>query len=316
MENVPHRQWVFTVPKILRKLFHKDRKLLSQMARCASETIMELYRALYQEAKPGIVLSIQTFGDLLLWHPHIHCLVTDGVFDKDNCFHPVPAIDTEKAVIIFREKIFNILRKNLRISEALISNMRNWKYTGFSVHNKVYISENNNKGILQLAEYILHSSFSSEKIRCSDKSENIIYRSKMHKGKNRNFEILNPIEFIHRICLHIPDRYESLIRYYGYYSNASRGKRKKESQKELKISDDTIDIRSARKTWAMLIHRVYEVDPLLCPKCGSEMKIIAFIQARSEIIKILRHLGLYPTRKPEPIKERASPYQRHLTNTL
>ncbi|MBU4269241.1 MAG: transposase [Acidobacteria bacterium] len=28
--------------------------------------------------------ATQTFGDLLIWHPHIHCLVTDGVFDHNQ----------------------------------------------------------------------------------------------------------------------------------------------------------------------------------------------------------------------------------------
>ena len=32
------------------------------------------------------------------------------------------------------------------------------------------------------------------------------------------------------------------------------------------------------QTWAMLIKRVYEVDPLACPKCGGTMKVLAFIE--------------------------------------
>ena len=53
--------------------------------------------------------------------------------------------------------------------------------------------------------------------------------------------------------------------------------------------------REARRGWAALIKQVYESDPLLCPKCGSEMKIIAFIERhQTEVIeKILRHCGLW-----------------------
>jgi hypothetical protein len=40
---VAHRQWVFTTPKALRKLFYKDRLLLADPARCADATILELY---------------------------------------------------------------------------------------------------------------------------------------------------------------------------------------------------------------------------------------------------------------------------------
>jgi hypothetical protein len=37
-------------------------------------------------------------------------------------------------------------------------------------------------------------------------------------------------------------------------------------------------IRRPNPTWAMLIKRVYEVDPLACPKCGAAMKVISFIE--------------------------------------
>ena len=53
--------------------------------------------------------------------------------------------------------------------------------------------------------------------------------------------------------------------------------------------------REARKGWAALLKQVYEADPLCCPKCGAEMKIIAFIERhQTEVIeKILRHCGLW-----------------------
>jgi len=41
------------------------------------------------------------------------------------------------------------------------------------------------------------------------------------------------------------------------------------------------------------------VDPLKCPKCGSEMKVIAFIKDEEVIEKILRHLAIWdPPRGP------------------
>jgi transposase len=36
--------------------------------------------------------------------------------------------------------------------------------------------------------------------------------------------------------------------------------------------------------------KVYEVDPLICPRCGSEMKLITLITDPPEVAKILRHL--------------------------
>ena len=50
----------------------------------------------------------------------------------------------------------------------------------------------------------------------------------------------------------------------------------------------------------MLIKRVYEVDPLCCPQCGGEMKVVALLEPpQSEVIeKILRHCGLWQASAP------------------
>jgi hypothetical protein len=45
------------------------------------------------------------------------------------------------------------------------------------------------------------------------------------------------------------------------------------------------------KRWRELIYRIYDVDPLTCSHCGSEMKIIAFITDPTAIRKILDHRG-------------------------
>jgi hypothetical protein len=42
----------------------------------------------------------------------------------------------------------------------------------------------------------------------------------------------------------------------------------------------------------VLIARIYEVFPLLCPKCGGQMRIIAFITHSADIRQILDHIGV------------------------
>ncbi len=323
LKNVAHRQWVFTIPKVLRKLFYKDRLLLAELARCAAATILELYKAIFPDNhfRPGIIASTQTFGDLLIWHPHIHCLVTDGVFDLAGGFHPLPGIDSDQATILFREKVFAMMKENNRISDGLVENMRNWHHSGFSVHNEVVINENDREALVRLAQYVVHASFSSEKIRYVEKTGCVMYKSNLHKGKKRNFEVLDAIEFLHRVCLHIPGHYEALIRYYGHYANAARGKRKKmglENQPLLNIIDDAPNRKTCRRSWAQLIYQVYEIDPLKCPKCGSQMKIIAFILEREEVIRILRHLQMWPIEYPKPcsVEARASPFDFKLLRKL
>jgi hypothetical protein len=47
----------------------------------------------------------------------------------------------------------------------------------------------------------------------------------------------------------------------------------------------------ARYAWALLLARIYEVFPLTCPRCGGEMRIIAFITEAVVVRDILAHLG-------------------------
>ena len=61
-------------------------------------------------------------------------------------------------------------------------------------------------------------------------------------------------------------------------------------------ADDTIltilpnetSYSEARQNWARLIQKIYEVDPLVCPKCQGQMKIISIIDDFEIIDKILR----------------------------
>jgi hypothetical protein len=50
--------------------------------------------------------------------------------------------------------------------------------------------------------------------------------------------------------------------------------------------------RPAHYLWAVLIARIYEVFPLLCPLCGGQMRIIAFITHSADIRQILEHIGV------------------------
>ena len=52
----------------------------------------------------------------------------------------------------------------------------------------------------------------------------------------------------------------------------------------------TVSHAACRSAWARLIAKVYEIDPLVCPRCGSEMRLIAVITDPAEVRTILRHL--------------------------
>ena len=107
--------------------------------------------------------------------------------------------------------------------------------------------------------------------------------------------------------MHIPNKREQILRYgvyppwRNYYSNKCRGLRKngKDDNTPADIHSD-LSRKTFRKNWARLIQKVYEVDPLLCPKCQGEMKIIAFIEQPYIIKKILKHLNTWETRNHGP----------------
>ena len=121
------------------------------------------------------------------------------------------------------------------------------------------------------------------------------------------------MDFLAEVTQHVPEMGDHLIRYYGWYSNKKRGQRAKRrpSTPEGNVAPPCPpSAREARKRWAALIKQVYEINPLACPKCSSEMKIIAFIERRqTEVVeKILRHCGLWeepPARDPPPVPDPA-----------
>ena len=67
--------------------------------------------------------------------------------------------------------------------------------------------------------------------------------------------------------------------------------------------------RIPSKKWRELIRKVWEADPLLCPNCGREMRIVALINERDVIERILRHLRLWEpsgrvvTARDPPVEE-------------
>ncbi|WP_155310524.1 hypothetical protein [Desulfosarcina ovata] len=66
------------------------------------------------------------------------------------------------------------------------------------------------------------------------------------------------------------------------------------------ILKNDISSKKWRQNWARLIQKVYEVDPLICPKCQGKMRIIAFIEDEQLIKKILKHLDLWEIRNHGP----------------
>ena len=66
------------------------------------------------------------------------------------------------------------------------------------------------------------------------------------------------LDWLARLVTHIPNKGEQLVRYYGYYSNNSRGMRKKtENDVEMPaLVESDISKKAFRRNWARLIQKI------------------------------------------------------------
>ena len=334
--TVPHRQFVWTVPKRLRVFFRYHRDLLQQLPALAWQSVLQTYRALLgEDASPGGILVIQTFGSLMHFHPHIHGLVTDGAFTPDGRFHPIPVNLTDEPFRrIWEDNVFRLLLDADRIEPNVVANIRSWRHSGFSVDRSVRIPAGDRDGLERLAQYMARSPFSLTRLLRITRTGQVVYHAEKHRphrfpdpaaddlfgGVARNYQVFDPLDFLAELTQHIPNQGEHLVRYYGYYSNKARGLRAKQAIQADEPEPDANSERTypaARKRWAMLIQRVYQADPLRCPQCGGAMKIIAFIEARQGdlVRQVLEHCGLWqdpptpisdgPPRSPPPRRRRS-----------
>lgn len=301
IKAVPHRHFVFSIPKILRRYFLYDRNLLSELSRCAWETLKVYLKSAVpgQEAVPGAVVAIQTFGDFLGFNPHCHILCTDGCFFGEGAFRVAPSIARKDLEEIFRHKVFKVLLSKGKITEELVGKLMSWRHSGFNVFCGSRIYPRDETAMENLARYIIRASFSQVRMRYAEEEGIVVYRSKGDKEQ----KAFDALEWLAAMCSHVPGKGEQMVRYYGYYSNVCRGKRRKENQDKWIpcILEPDESSKESRKNWARLVRKIYAVDPLVCPKCTGQMRIISFIEDQQIVKKILAHLGLYLVRsKPLP----------------
>ena len=107
------------------------------------------------------------------------------------------------------------------LDTGLAERMLQWRHSGFSVHNRIRSNADDAKGRQRLARYMIRCPFALEKMRYDDNSGTVIYRSRLHATLKRNYQLMPALKWLRLLMNHIPDKYEHLVRYYGYYSNRS-----------------------------------------------------------------------------------------------
>ena len=163
---VPHRQVVLTIPKRLRLHCRFDRKLLGKLCSCAWTCIKtEAQRLLGRDdVVPGMIAGIQTHGELLHWHPHIHALVTCGGFTPEGDFLDLPEFDMESLLLAWQEAVFALYLAEGKIESQVVENLRTWRHTGFSIDQSVFLPAGDHKGIERLVQYITRCPFSLSRL--------------------------------------------------------------------------------------------------------------------------------------------------------
>jgi hypothetical protein len=217
LEDEPHRQVVFTIPKRLRIYFRYDRKLLGELASCAWRAL-RLYLAAFfdrEDITPGGIGFIQTSVELLRFHPHVHLLMADGAWLPDGTFRHLLYFDSKKVERLFRAEVLRMLLDKGLIDAATVENILSWSHSGFSINGAVQ-AENREEAV-RLGRYMIRCPLVLDRLEWDDQKGEVIYHARPRRkatpyGSVARWDIL---DFIARLIQHIPDTCESLLRYWG-----------------------------------------------------------------------------------------------------
>ena len=303
---VPHRHYVLAIPKMLRPYFQRHRRLLKDLCARAHQSLTEYLRTALglPDAQPALILTLHTFGEYLDFHPHLHALVADGLFTRAGVFHPLPPLPLKPLGELFRAHLLKLLVTLKLLPPERVQVLLSWKHSGFNLHAGEPVPPENKAELEKLAQYILRNPFSVAKMTLESPTDTVIYRSKLNPKINRNFEVFTATDFLAAITQHIPDQGAQMVRYYGWYSNKMRGQRHHaETSGAAAVplrppSTPPPPAKLPSKKWRDVILQVWHSDPLICPKCQHPMRVIAVIDQRAVIEKILRHLGLWSGTPP------------------
>jgi hypothetical protein len=304
---------------VLRGLVERDRALLGVVARIVYEATGRVLRLAGEEAAsktsapprtavPGMVASIQTFGSYANFHPHIHAIVAEGVFALDGTFHAIPCPPAWVFEEVFRRLLLAAFVRAERLSEEFADRLLAWHHSGFSVYVGTRIEAHDRERLERLGRYVTRPALPTDAVKLRDDGRVEITTKPDPKTGSKSLE-LDPLDFVHAVVTQIPDAKKHLVRYYGGYSHRMRATvRAKHAVAGAATGEGGEPAGTSgtppepvthaergspearrRSAWRRLLSKHFEVDPLLCPKCKTQMKVVAFITERATIDRILAH---------------------------
>ena len=277
---------VFTIPSELNPLVSMNRKVLYDLLfRSVSETLTELANdPKHLGAEIGSISILHTWGQNLMDHPHIHCIVTGGGLSSDkgrwvSCrkgfFIPVRVMSA-----LFRGKFLDLLKKCFK-SDALVfpdpirhlkpskdfERFRNQLYRKKWV---VYCKPpfDGVQGVLQyLGRYTHRIAISNNRILNIRNDEvSLLWRDYADQNRQK-IMTLKADEFIRRFLLHVlPSRYVR-IRHCGLLANRKRKDTIALCRKILGDGKTVTQQNDRKETWQEQLFRICGIDVTLCPVC-------------------------------------------------
>ena len=301
LPHYPTSHIVFTIPKRLRVFFKYNRKLTKHLYTAAWNTWKELIEDAFPDCESGMIMSLHTAGDLLNFHPHVHALAVYGAVDTSGNFYSLDSVNTDWLNTVFARNLFEALVKEELLDRDTVKSMQSWHHSGFNIWVGDPINYSDTDSLKFLARYLKKAPVSNQRIEFFEDLNTVRYIKYTDSGKeHKDFD---PLHFLAEVSQHIPNKWEQTVRYMGICSARTRGAAKNNSVIHAPLQIDT-DKPAPSRTWAACMKKIFEFDPLVCPKCGANMKIKAFITDSKEITRITEHHKLPAWRAPPPIKKK------------
>ncbi len=97
---VPHRQYVFALPKLIRPFFRYRRRYLGALCQLVAGLLKAGFKAMEPRGRPAFILYVQTFGDLVTLNPHVHALGfgADAIVNREAGMAPCEHAVSESGI--------------------------------------------------------------------------------------------------------------------------------------------------------------------------------------------------------------------------
>ena len=253
-----------------------------------------------------MIAVVQTFGDDPNWHLHLHALATRGGWDRAGACTPVPFVAGEAAALLFRHKVLAFLTGEGLLDEGRARLLLSWRHSGFLVRTSVTVPPGDGKASSASPGTPFAQPVSLQPLDLDKQERTIAYAPRPGHASwllaPAAPPLLDPDVFLARMTIHIPEPWLHVIRSYGVCSSGFGARRPPQEAArgngaECRPSPPAAAPRDDPELWALRrrragwSRRISGADPLVCPRCGSPMRIIALVTEPRVIGQILKHVA-------------------------